>query len=272
METAPNHIQRAFDLLQLGRPALALREVQQALAHDPTSAEAHECGAWVLGALGRTAEAEAAARQALALNPQLGDAHLVVALLQASHNDPAARESFATAYSLPSGDPVFRADVYAQFLAAHDELPQALQIIEVALIHYPNAAQLHARRGFVLHQAAQLDEAEIAFHIALRASPITAEAHYGLGLILLERERFAEAQDAFREALRGQPTHEEARRGLARTFTASQPVYGRVLLWLLFDRQKLVQRMRMGVSWAFVVSLMLCVIALCLNMTLLMRR
>ncbi|MCU0491604.1 MAG: tetratricopeptide repeat protein [Chloroflexaceae bacterium] len=233
MQTASHHIERALSLIQLRKPDLALHEARRAVELEPESAEAHECMAWVLRALKRLDEAREAALTALRHDPQLGDAHTVLALIcwqQAQILE--ARRAFAEAYRLQNGDMLFLADVYAQFLNAINDQAQALEVVETALVRFPNAARLHTRRGVLLART-NAAEAETAFREALRLDPRQQEAHTGMGRLHLAARRSAEALSSFRESLRLHPHDNEARAGLVQALKARNAFYGGFLALLL---------------------------------------
>ena len=96
----------------------------------------------------------------------------------------------------------------AQHLLGRHEA--ALQWLDKAAEHKPDAADLHVNRGEVLRTLTRWPEAEVALRRALELLPDNVEALNNLGLVLQARGRHAEADTAYRQALALKPGHVEA--------------------------------------------------------------
>ncbi|HEX5683208.1 MAG TPA: tetratricopeptide repeat protein [Ideonella sp.] len=96
----------------------------------------------------------------------------------------------------------------AQHLLGRHEA--ALQWLDKAAEHKPDAADLHVNRGEVLRTLTRWPEAEAALRRALELLPENVEALNNLGLVLQARGRHAEADAAYQQALALRPGHVEA--------------------------------------------------------------
>lgn len=70
-------------------------------------------------------------------------------------------------------------------------------------------------RGYELHQAGRLEEAEAVYRNALRAGGAEALLLYNLGVLLEDRERVPEAMECYRAALRADPRMADGHYNLA---------------------------------------------------------
>lgn len=94
---------------------------------------------------------------------------------------------------------------------------QALQVVQAALQHNPNAAET-ARAAILIDQAGSLTDGEALHRKAVALAPRHADYANNLAYNLIQQKRAAEAESILREVLRNKPTHERARNNLARLY------------------------------------------------------
>jgi tetratricopeptide (TPR) repeat protein len=104
----------------------------------------------------------------------------------------------------------FPADAYALASKAHlqaqaGDRAGALQTMELLLHAWPDNGPHWFNYGFVLEEAQQYEQAEIAFRRATEISPALDRAWYGLGLVLIRLGRLDEAVAALKRNTQLQP-------------------------------------------------------------------
>jgi Tfp pilus assembly protein PilF len=201
-------------LSRQGRPEEAWREFSQALALNPTYADAHNNIGMLLKAQGRLAEAQNKFTEALRLNPALVDAHNNLGgLLARQGRTEEAREEFDVALRI---DPR-SADAHSNLgalLNTQGRLAEADAELDAALRLNPGLADAHNNRGVLLGKQGRLEEARAEFAAAAELKPDFADPHYNLGLLLMQQGRLLEASAEFSQALRLKPDYAEAHNNL----------------------------------------------------------
>jgi predicted O-linked N-acetylglucosamine transferase (SPINDLY family) len=153
---------------------------RQAVALNPTSAEAHGNLGNVLKAKGQIEEAIAAYRQAIALNPNLAGVHnnLGIALKDAGRVDEAIA-ALRQAVALQPESPEAHGNL-GNALQCKGQLDDAIAAYRQAIALKPNNPQAYSNLGTALKDKGLLDEAIAAYRQAIALKPDLAEAHSNL--------------------------------------------------------------------------------------------
>lgn len=233
--TAESALGTAAARLSRGDTEGAREFVDQALAMDADSADAHT----LLGVLeareGNGEAAEAALRRAIELDPTayLAQGHLALVLLAAGKADEAlasaeraselapgsalAHESLGTAAFL-TGDPdtarreadaALAADadsagthlLLSNLLVAEGNLAGGLREAELAIALDPQLAPAYHAAGMIALAQNDLHQAELAFERALELRPDLAAARTGVGLTYSRQGKLAKALDQQKAAI-----------------------------------------------------------------------
>ncbi|HEX2199618.1 MAG TPA: tetratricopeptide repeat protein [Burkholderiales bacterium] len=109
-----------------------------------------------------------------------------------------------------------KTDWYEKALSLEDKDPQAaLDAYRQALAANPKLLDAHLNRGWLLHEAGRLEEAERAYREGLAACGDDALLLYNLGVLLVELERKEEAAAVYEAALRARPGFADCHYNLA---------------------------------------------------------
>lgn len=248
-------LESARRLQQQGQEADdVLRNLERALALDPTLAEAWHMAGAIHGMAGRHREAADCFRQALALHPQATTTRLNLAraLLQLGQSETAAEQCREVLHQEPHSTQAWTmlgrsraararheaaADAFRQALAVDPDLPSALiglglalhqldrwaesvEYFQRALQRRPDLVQAHFGLGSSLLRLGRLQEALGHQLEAVRLNPAHAEAHFGMGIALSQMGRHREAVAPIRTAIRLKPDFFQACITLAATLLA----------------------------------------------------
>jgi len=149
-------------------------------------------------------------REALAADPTDADARLRLGLTFAQADKwDAAEEHLREAAALDRNNPVIRLEL-ANVLTATGQVEQAIEQLEAALGLDPQYAEAHLNLGAALERLERVEEAEDHYRKALRIRPHWAMAHYDLANLLGGRGAFDEAIYHFQQALEHDPQYAEA--------------------------------------------------------------
>jgi tetratricopeptide (TPR) repeat protein len=97
-----------------------------------------------------------------------------------------------------------------------DSQPQAaLEAYAEAIAADPKLVDAHVNRGWLLHDAGRLDDAERAYRDGIRACGEEPFLLYNLGVLLVDMERKPEALEAYESALRRSPGFADCHYNLA---------------------------------------------------------
>jgi hypothetical protein len=91
----------------------------------------------------------------------------------------------------------------------------ALQAYGEAIAADPKLVDAHVNRGWLLHEAGRLEEAEEAYRAAITACGGEPLLLYNLGVLLVDMERKKEAVEVYEAALRGNPGFADCHYNLA---------------------------------------------------------
>ena len=91
----------------------------------------------------------------------------------------------------------------------------ALQAYGEALAADPKLVDAHVNRGWLLHEAGRLEEAERAYRAAIEACGGEPLVLYNLGVLLVDMERREEALEVYRRAVRASPGFADCHYNLA---------------------------------------------------------
>lgn len=170
--------------LQIGRPALTIEALGQALAVDDRMPECHHNLALALRAAGRLDEAVTHYRRTLALKPDHVEAHVNL----------------------------------ANALAQQSKFEEATASYRRALALKPDFAQAHNNLGTALLSAGRPEEGLVHLQRALALNPSLTEAYLSIGDTLIAQGRVDEAAGQFQRALDANANSPEARQRLGFAF------------------------------------------------------
>ena len=165
---ASSHLERGFQLEQVGRVQDAIAETEKAVQLDPTLVRAHINLIILYGRTGNLEKAEEHYQAAVKLNPnQFPDAYYNygVLLLQQKRTDE-AEKAFRQALAI---DP--------SYAAAHNDL------------------------GYVLELEGRLPEARAEYRKAIEEQPDFRQAHFNLGRILIHQQQYQEGIQQLQQTL-----------------------------------------------------------------------
>lgn len=203
---APAYRQRASVLLQLGRAADALVDLDSAIRLAPDDALAHAGRGQALQALGLPGPALESLDRALALRPQLVavQRRRSALLVQLGRHEAALASLDGVLAALPD-DPAVWANRGAALL--HLQRPhEALDSLERALRGQPGLIQAQVNKGIALTCLQRLPEALESFALALQADPACAAAHAERGAVFLQMHDHEQALQCFDAAIACAPT------------------------------------------------------------------
>ncbi len=228
------HLERGRLLLGQNRYELADKELRQALAVEPESAEAMGLLALCLSNQDRHREAVETVGGAVSREPDDPWVHYIcaVVLLQAEQND-AARRAVNEAIRLnPQSDASFA--LLSQVEVASSRWQAAVDAADKALAIDPENTRAANMRSMALTQLGRRDEAGQTIEHTLRQDPEDALTHANEGWRLLHANDPKRAMKHFAEALRLDPEMDWARAGLVEAMKARNPIYRLILAYFLW--------------------------------------
>jgi predicted CXXCH cytochrome family protein len=158
----------------------------------------------------RSAVAITELEKAIALDPDLAEAHqnLAVALAESGQFDRAGK-AFLDALRIRPYDARTHAN-FGKLLVSKNDTAQALYEYQKAVALSPDYAEGHFDYGVLLGRENRLDEAQSQLQLAIHYNPQFAEAHDLLGTLLEMKQRTEPAEREYREALRIRPAFARA--------------------------------------------------------------
>ncbi len=192
---------------------------QQAIARNPSNAEASTSLGYVCHVNGNLNEAVALYRKALVFKPNLLLAHqnLGVALMSLGQFN-AAEESFRRLIAL-APEHAAAWQCLGVIAAQRGDFPHAETLLRRALELQPNYADTHDSLGRVLTGLGRLDEAVASYRRALELNPDHAVARINLGNALTSLGQLDQAATNLRRALKIMPDYVEAHINLGSALT-----------------------------------------------------
>ncbi len=217
--------------------ALAVRQFERALSHNPDYPDAHAYLGYVLDQMGRADEARPHLLRAVALAPDSAVAHTFLGLHYDRLGDfSAARAEYETAYDLDPDNPATCVEVgqtwvaEGRYVAAEIWLLEAVSLQptdpalwEILARFYldhnitaegrgveateklvelsPDDASAHDLRGWAAFQVGDYGTAQDSFLRAVSLDPTLASAHYHLGLLWVVQGAPQKARESFIRAL-----------------------------------------------------------------------
>jgi tetratricopeptide (TPR) repeat protein len=177
---APIHHDLGFLCLQAGRLPEAIAALRTALAVEPSFAQASLCLGIALQDQGDTAGALAAYRQALSLQPTLTAAHVCLgALLESLGEHPLAIASFRSgAASGPAS--LWGRLSNARALVAENRDVEAESILREFVALHPANAMGHEMLAMVFANSGRFEKARDCYERAIAAAPQLAGSYYDL--------------------------------------------------------------------------------------------
>jgi tetratricopeptide (TPR) repeat protein len=233
-DLAPDSVERAIALVDLGRLEDAEDSLRDALREDPDDPLAHGILALVLLDLDRADEALQSASATIGLAPDLslGHAARARALLSLGRFDE-AEASAHEAIRLDPEDPDHWVALTASFLG-RQHWADAISAADKALSLDPESEVARGLYALALAMSERGADWQTAAGEALAVAPDSPVAHSLSGYAHLMGGGEREAAERFREALRLDPENEIAQAGLADAMKAAHPLYKpffRFFLW-----------------------------------------
>ncbi len=216
-----DRLTRARTLYDARRYDLAVTSALDAIALQPSSADAHVILSLSLDRLGRLAEADAAAKRAIELDPERAHAFVALGIVRLSQRRYAeALRQFREAAAIdPDDDDAFRLAAIAQMSQSHHA--DALTLIERAIAIDPHPIATREVHAMILRLLGRSAEAERETAHVLSVQPESVLGLSQRGFLQLERGDRGRALAAFREALRLDPNSESVRAGYERVVLKS---------------------------------------------------
>lgn len=231
---AEAHWQRAIQLCQHRRWALASQELRGLLALEPDHAPAHALLAQALLQQDDVDGALHEARAAVGLQPDLDIAHAALAAVHLQRRELAAAvTAIQQAIALDADDVRHRA-MLAQIRLVERRWADALDAANDGLQLQSDDTDCLNLRALALTKLGRGAEATDTVDAALAHDPDNPHTHQTRGFALLHRGQPHEALHHFQEALRRDPTLDGARAGLVEALKARNPIYRVVLGWFLW--------------------------------------
>jgi tetratricopeptide (TPR) repeat protein len=233
-DLAPDSVERAIALCDLGRLDEAEAALRDALREDPDDPLAHGILALVLLDLDRADEALEAASATIALAPELslGYATRAQALLSLKRFEDAEAAAHE-AIRVDPEDPDAWVLLTGAFLGQR-EWADAISAADKALSLDPESETARGLYAVALSMSERGSDWRGAAGDTLAAAPDSSTAHSLSGYAHLMGGGEREAAERFREALRLDPESELAQAGLADAMKAAHPLYRpffRFFLW-----------------------------------------
>lgn len=233
-DLAPDSLERALALCELGRLDDAERALREALRDEPDDPLVNGILARVLVELDRPEEALQAASTTIALAPDLSLGHVAraQALLGLSRLEDAERSAYEAIRIDPEdADPWVL--LTGSFLG-RGRWDDAISAADRALTLEPELETALGLKAFALVMSENGGRWQEAANQTLAVAPDSAVAHSLSGYAHLLGGGEREAAERFREALRLDPESEIAQAGLADAMKAAHPLYKpffRFFLW-----------------------------------------
>jgi tetratricopeptide (TPR) repeat protein len=86
-----------------------------------------------------------------------------------------------------------------------DDQPGALAAYAEAIVADPKLVDAHINRGWLLHEAGRLEDAERAYRAGIEACAAEPLLLYNLGVLLVDMDRKSEAVEVYEQALQANP-------------------------------------------------------------------
>lgn len=202
-------------LIQSGRFAEAIKELQLSVAEKPDHFSAYNNLGVALDHSGRYPEAIDALNTALRINPNYTDAlqNLANTLRQVGRL-PEAKEKLERALQLRPDDAEAQNNM-GVLLASSNQAPQAIERFRLATRLDPQYAAAHINLGKILSTSGDVQEAIRELQKAVQLQPNRAELHNDLGVILGKNQQNEAAIEHFQIAVKLDPKFVQAYSNLA---------------------------------------------------------
>lgn len=247
-------LQRAFQLMELGRYELAEKELRGCLVQNPEDDLVNSYLAFCLMQMKRYEEAETFIKKAIALSPSHSYHYYVfgyLLFLQDKKN-----EAEKVARQLLEMDP-YEANNFsllAKILIDKKQYEEALERANEGLEIEPEHVDCLNLRVLALTKLGRKEEAKASIEDALENSPENSYTHANTGWSLLEQGNHQQARVHFSEALKLDPTNQYAKQGLIEALKAKNIFY-RLLLKYYFWIDKQSEKNQ----WLFIIGMVVLV-------------
>lgn len=209
-ETPPILVARATLALRTGEVTAAERDLEQALAQDPSFSNAHSVLGAIRVAQGRMDDAETALAAAARLAAPRAPQRLQFARFQIQRGDPAEGRRLLEEMTRETPDYLPAWVNLAQLAAAEGRLEESAELNAKVLArdqNYPDAILLEVRLQLA---RGEVDPAIDQLRRALGVFPSSPQFHYQLGVAHLAKNEPGPAADSLRQALSLAPGMTEA--------------------------------------------------------------
>jgi tetratricopeptide (TPR) repeat protein len=184
----------AEGLVMAGAPLEAIRPLEGAVVHNPSSAELRNNLGLLYMQQGRLDDAQLEFEAAARLEPDLPLVQMNLGRVYASRGLPAQAEvHFKNVLKLQPGTPEVLGFLGA-VLAQQGRLQEAEEALQNAVRLQPSNAGAHFNLGIVLAKQGKLLDARAQLKAALRLTPSAPAVHRALGAVLQQQGKMAEAQ------------------------------------------------------------------------------
>ena len=227
-------VTRAQRLLDIGRPAEALKILNALAADDPGNYDVLCRIAYAELALKHNAEALRAADAAIAAAPEKEWGHRLRSIALGRMNRLAeALASAQTARSVYPEEPITLYQLFC-ILRRCKRNAEAEEVLRDLLRIAPDSWYAHYASGSAALSRKDPAAAEQHFREALRIDPLSSETHNDLGVALLRQGKRKESVDAFWNAAKADPNSQHARDNI-RVATVRKATLGTIALFLAFQ-------------------------------------
>ena len=243
-------IQRAVILLQQDRYKEAVKELRQALAHNPNDSDAYGLLSVCYTQIPEhVADSITMAQQAISLEPNHAYFYsLLCRAYLANENLQEAEKAIEQAIELDPMDANFH---FLKAAISYDKKnwEGALSAAEQSLALDAENVEALNLRTMALIKLNRKQEAVDTVDFALKQAPENPSAHANKGWALIEIGEYDEAFTYFKEALRLDPNNQFARSGLKEAIKAKNIVYRGILKYFLW-----VAKMSERNQWGFIIG------------------
>lgn len=232
MSTTP-HIQRAELLMELRRYDAALKELMEALRHDPENVSVYENLCWCFYKQKQYSVAEEWAGKVVAASPDSYSGYYYLSICAGSQGQLAKAKKYI---NQALGCNPYWSGLYgykAELFIAEEEWEKAEEEARRGLAINPDDKICQKNLTAALTKLRAKNKLEESLKIALERSPDDANTHLSAGWSLLETGKIKAARQHFETALAKNPEEPLAKEGLLEAIKAKNLLY-RLLLKIDF--------------------------------------
>lgn len=228
------HIERAWHLLNINRPADAIKEINAGLVLEPQNTELLSIASSCYYETGEYERSMAFARQWLNAEPDNPLVHYIMAInYERTEKMDKAKSHIQQALAYDPTDADYWSAL-ASFYMPERDWNKMLEYAEKGLECDPEHPQSLNYRNLALTKLGRADELKVGIEESLAANPEDAHTHATVGWTKLEIRKYKEARFHFAEALRLQPHNDWARSGMIEALKAKNVFYRLFLMYFFW--------------------------------------